>query len=299
MKIVIMTLTYNRPENLKVLFGTLQKQTNKDFAWIIVDDGSPQDLFPFVSEMTKEADFHIDYYRKENGGKASATNFGLDHLDENDFVTIIDDDEQLYPDAIETIRFYAEKYVNTEVGIINFLRNDTLGNPIANPRFGHDYIMTIEERRRRNYFSDGYVAYYVKSIGNCRFPVINGEKYMGPSVLAMLVAENCSTLWSYKAIGSTEYLEDGITKSGRVLRLKSPRGMAIYSILLQSRQCGIKNKIKYAASYYAYIDYANIDEKEFHDGWNIPLYFPIITKLMGKIISNYWKLKYGDMLKQK
>lgn len=298
-RIVIMTLTYNRPGNLKQLYDTLQKQTNKDFVWMIIDDGSPQDLLSIVSEMTKEADFLIDYHRKENGGKSSATNFGLDRLDENDFVAIIDDDELLYPDAIETIRSYAEKYSDTEVGVINFMRNDKEGNPIATPVIDHDYIMSGEERLRRNYFSDGYVAYFMKSVGKCRFPVIEGEKYMGPSVLTTMVTENCTILWTRKALGTTEYLEDGITKSGRVLRLKSPRGMAIYSMMIQSRNCGIKNRLKYAASYYAYLDYANIDEKEFHKDWKYSLYCPIITKLLGRIISRQWKRQYGNVLNLK
>ena len=40
MLITIFTPTYNRAELLPRLYKSLQEQTNKDFEWVIVDDGS-------------------------------------------------------------------------------------------------------------------------------------------------------------------------------------------------------------------------------------------------------------------
>ena len=39
-KMTIITPTYNRSENLKEVYKSLNNQTNQDFVWIIVDDGS-------------------------------------------------------------------------------------------------------------------------------------------------------------------------------------------------------------------------------------------------------------------
>ena len=40
MKFTIFTPTFNRKELLEKLYKSLQKQTYKDFEWLIVDDGS-------------------------------------------------------------------------------------------------------------------------------------------------------------------------------------------------------------------------------------------------------------------
>lgn len=294
-RIVVLTLTFNRPENLKRLFSTLKRQTNKNFVWMIVDDGSPQNLMSVVSEFRAVADFEIVYYYKENGGKASATNYAFDHLNINDFVVVVDDDELLYPEAIDTVHVYERDYMDSKVGIINFTRNTLDDTPIANPYIDHDYIMSGEERWRRNYHSDGYIAYYMRSVGNCRYPIFEGEKFMGESVLVGMISENSTILWSSKALGKTAYLNDGLTKAGRLLRLKCPRGMALYSMIVQSGKCGIKNKIKYASSYYAYLKYAKINEIDFHKDWKYRLYMPLITKRIASLIVMCWRKKYGDL----
>lgn len=41
--ITIFTPTYNRLYSLKRLYKSLTKQTNKNFIWLIVDDGSTDD----------------------------------------------------------------------------------------------------------------------------------------------------------------------------------------------------------------------------------------------------------------
>ena len=41
--ISVFTATYNRANELKELYKSLQNQTYKDFEWIIVDDGSTDD----------------------------------------------------------------------------------------------------------------------------------------------------------------------------------------------------------------------------------------------------------------
>ena len=38
--VTIITPTYNRAELLKNLYQSLEQQNNKDFEWLIVDDGS-------------------------------------------------------------------------------------------------------------------------------------------------------------------------------------------------------------------------------------------------------------------
>lgn len=290
-RIVILTLTYNRPENLKHLFETLQQQSDKDFIWMIVDDGSPQDLQPLISEMKSKAEYRIDYYRKENGGKSAAINFALDRLNADDFVLIIDDDEFLYPDAIEKAKKKMAEYEDSDVGLINFNRYDKDGKILAKPYIAEDFRMSLQEHSKLGYYAGGYVGYYMSKIGRKRFPIYEGEKYIAPSVLMMLVGQSSSILWSPVALGYTEFLEGGLTMRGRKLRLVSPRSMATHSLLVLSGDCGIKNRLNSSILYYAYLHYQRIDEFEFSQ-CKKNIFLSFVTKPVGILLSKCWYNKY-------
>lgn len=300
MKVIVLTPTYNRPDNLKQLFATLQQQSRKDFLWFIVNDGSKADYASVVEEIIKEADFDVEYQRKENGGKSSAVNYAFDHIANKDsFVAIIDDDEQLMPDAVEKLSHYAEMYKDSNIGVIHFYRaligdhkGMENGKIIARPVFDRDYTMTFQEFKGKKYFADGYLGYFLRKVGDVRFPIFKNEKYVGPTVLVMLVTMKYDMLWSHELLGRTVYLEGGISKQGRALRVKSPLGMATRSLLMQTKESGWKIRFIQSIGYYAYLKLAGVKavgveiERKCHPLW------PLLTKPLGMILCAYWKHKY-------
>ena len=74
----IFTPTYNRAYILGVLYETLLAQTNGDFMWLIVDDGSTDDTESLVRSWIEENRIRIDYMKKDNGGKPRAINTGVE-----------------------------------------------------------------------------------------------------------------------------------------------------------------------------------------------------------------------------
>lgn len=290
-QIVILTPTYNRSEELMNLFYTLCKQINKNFVWFIVDDGSPNDIRDIIEKMREQSEFTIRYEKKNNGGKSSSINYAIDRLTNRDFLIIIDDDELLYENATVVISQYIEKYSDSNIGAIDFNRAYSNGEIIGKPVFSEDYVMTVQTRRKKNITSDGYTGYFVSRIGECRFPIFEGEKFVGPSVLMMLVSMNYSILWASPALGYTEYLEDGLTRQGRKLRLKSPRSMAYYCILMQSRDTGLLYRFVYSVLYYAYLYYAKLSS--FSTGIEYKLFAPFISKPAGFLLAKYWRFKYN------
>lgn len=300
MKVIILTPTYNRPENLKLLFSTLQQQNRKDFLWLIVNDGSKANYDPVVEEIKRVADFDVEYLLKENGGKSSTVNYGFDHIADKDcFVAIIDDDEHLLPDAVEKLSSYAQKYKDSNIGVIHFYRilvNDhkglSKGKIIARPVFDSDFIMTFQEFLGKRYFADGYVGYFLRKVGDTRFPIYRNEKYIGPSVLMMLVTMKYDMLWSHEVLGSTNYLEGGISKQGRPLRMKSPLGMAVRCLLMQTKESGWKLRLTYSIGYYAYLKIAGVNSVSTRTEKTYRPLFPLLTKPLGMMLYSYWKHKY-------
>ena len=90
--ITVFTPSYNRKNELKKLYDSLLKQDNKDFEWLIVDDGSSDDTGSYIKKIKKDNKININYIYKENGGKQSAYNMGLDKAKGNIFLCIDSDD---------------------------------------------------------------------------------------------------------------------------------------------------------------------------------------------------------------
>ena len=72
--ITVVTPTYNRAYILHKAYESLKKQTCKSFCWMIIDDGSTDDTDELVKKWINENEIDIYYYKKDNGGKASALN---------------------------------------------------------------------------------------------------------------------------------------------------------------------------------------------------------------------------------
>lgn len=294
-KIIVLTATYNHPNQLKMLYNSLVEQNNKAFTWLIVDDGSEETTKRQVDLIINEQKVKTIYIRKANGGKASAVNTGLDYIVQHDydFVVFVDDDEKMLPNFIDIIYQYIAKYEKSNCGVIHFNRLDEKGNVISNPVFTEDHIMTCQERKRKKYIQDGYTGYFVKRLGDLRFPHFEGEKYVGPSVLFMMLCNRgYDMVWAYVAIGQTEYLENGITRQGRRLRVKNPKGMYIYCLLLQHKDSGLFLKLVYSIYGYAYLSYGGIKESSVKERIKINSKLIPIAKPLGLLLAEKWKIQF-------
>ena len=71
-KITVFTPTYNRAYIIEKLYASLCRQTYRNFEWLVVDDGSTDGTDVLFERLRAEADFPIQYFKKENGGKGRA-----------------------------------------------------------------------------------------------------------------------------------------------------------------------------------------------------------------------------------
>lgn len=75
---------------------SLLEQTRRPDEVIVVDDGSPDDIGAAVGQFGS----FVRYFRKENGGVASARNFGLD-VATGDFIAFLDADDYWHPQKLQ------------------------------------------------------------------------------------------------------------------------------------------------------------------------------------------------------
>lgn len=88
--------TYNRAAFVLKTIQTFLKQTYTDFEIIVVDDGSKDNTEEVVKAIT---DPRFRYYKKENGERGAARNYGLS-LARGVYVNFFDSDDTAYPDHL-------------------------------------------------------------------------------------------------------------------------------------------------------------------------------------------------------
>ena len=102
MKISVVTPTYNRANTLHRVYDSLSGQTNRDFEWIVIDDGSEDGTAQLIEAYKRKADFTIKYMYQENSGKHIALNEGV-KLAEGEFIVIADSDDSFVPESFQVL----------------------------------------------------------------------------------------------------------------------------------------------------------------------------------------------------
>lgn len=92
---------YNCGPYLNPCVKSLLNQTFRDFEILLVDDGTPDDGGVICDELAKKNDC-VRAFHKENGGAASARNFGIDRA-AGEYLLFIDGDDTIELDTLERI----------------------------------------------------------------------------------------------------------------------------------------------------------------------------------------------------
>ena len=119
----IIVPAYNEEINACRTIGSLLQQDYPNLRIVFVDDGSTDSTYKKVSEEFADNQF-VQIYTKQNGGKASALNYGI-NIANSDFVVCIDADTQLKSDAVSQLM---KKFTDETVGAV--AGNVKVGNEV-------------------------------------------------------------------------------------------------------------------------------------------------------------------------
>ena len=101
MKISVILPCYNAERYLNACFESLFAQSMRDFEVIFIDDGS-LDGSLVIARRCAGRDDRIRVFAQENQGVSAARNLGLSHA-RGEWITFVDGDDILPPDALETL----------------------------------------------------------------------------------------------------------------------------------------------------------------------------------------------------
>lgn len=251
MKITVFTPTYNRGYLLGKLYESLLKQTNTDFEWLIIDDGSNDNTSNIINKFIDDGKIRIRYFYQENGGKHRAINKGLD-IAEGELFFIVDSDDTLIPTAIELV---LEKYKSVEncpeFAGISFNRGYS-EKEIVGKTFSSEFMdCTNLERGKKKILGDKSEIYRTEILRNIKFPEIEGENFMSEIVLWNEVARQGYKLrWYNEIIYICNYLEDGLTVNRDSIYLNNPIAHKLMINELLQIDFSIKSKVNIIYNYY-------------------------------------------------
>lgn len=227
--ITVFTPTYNRGYTLDNLFNSLLVQTNKNFEWLIVDDGSTDNTENIVNGFREVSTFKIRYIKKKNGGKHTAINCGVDLADGFLFF-IVDSDDQLTKDAIEKLYKWEQSLEKKkDFAGISGNKGDVSGNLLGSTFKGNYIDATNIERRENNILGDKAEAYYTSVLKKFPFPEIEGENFMTEAIVwDKIAASGLKVRWFNDIIYIVEQREDGLIAQGNSRYANNPKGYAMY-----------------------------------------------------------------------
>lgn len=219
--ISILTCSYNRESYLFKLYESLLNQTNHNFEWVIIDDGSEDGTGKLIESFVRQTkEFTIRYYWQKNGGKHRAFNKGMEIVS-GTWVFSVDSDDTLTQDAIETvygwIRNLEKESDYDKFAAVSGLRMTVCGNRLGGyPKSEkYQYYIDAKNNERRKYKLTGDKAEVYKSVilRNYPFPTFDDEKFISEEVVWNKIAmDGYKIRWYPKAIYICDYLEGGLTK---------------------------------------------------------------------------------------
>jgi len=256
MLITVFTPTYNRAHLLPVLYASLCEQTFNNFEWLIVDDGSTDNTKDIVNGFMAEKLLDIRYFKKENGGKHRAVNYGVP-LAKGELFFIVDSDDKLPKDALSIV---TENYIpirdNENFAGVSGLKAYFNGALLPG-RIDYEVldIRGVDYHYRRGSKMGSDIAEYVVKTSVLRkypFPEYDGENFCAESAIWNPIGNQFKYRYFNKVIYLCEFLEDGLSANSLKARMRCPKGaMYVYEGL---SRCDIpmRYKIKSAVNYWRF-----------------------------------------------
>lgn len=248
--LTVFTPAYNRAYTLHKCYESLKRQTNKNFKWLIVDDGSTDNTKELVMKWKNESDFEIKYIYKKNGGMHTAHNIAYENID-TELNVCIDSDDYLTDDAVEIITSEWKKVKSENLaglGALNvFEDGKVIGTKFPDNLKSSKYF---DIYNRHGVKGDKKFIYRTELTRDFPYPEFEGEKYVGLDYKYKKLDEKYEVALVNKVVCVVEYMEDGSSKNMLRQYRYNPKGWCFFRLEnLKIPNTSIKYKFKESVHY--------------------------------------------------
>lgn len=222
--------TYNRRSYMQRVYECLERQTYKNFEWLIMDDGSTDETEEEIESLKKKSSFPITYIWQENGGRHRAHNHALKYA-QGEFFMHLDSDDLLTENALERFLFYWDSIPGDQRS--NFAGVGSLcagpDGKIIGTKYPKDLIdsNTNEIYGSLGVKGDKSFVFLTAITKQYPYPDFDGEPWIPPGVIYSQMGRKYKMRFFNEALRIKEYLPKGISSKGhsRIFRaVKSANG---------------------------------------------------------------------------
>lgn len=248
--LTVFTPAYNRAHTLHRCYESLCRQSNFDFVWLIIDDGSTDNTEVLVKEwMRKENAFEIRYHKQQNQGMHGAHNSAYRLID-TELNVCIDSDDCMTDDAIEKILSFWAKNGNENVAGIIAL-DATLEGKLIGDQFPNDLThTTLSGYYAKGGKGDKKLIYRTDIIRKYpEYPLFEGEKYVGLAYKYLLCDQEYTLLTMNEVVCLVEYQYDGSSATMFQQYFRYPRGFAFLRTVNMQYEATAKRRFIEAVHY--------------------------------------------------
>lgn len=220
------TPAYNRAYCLARVYESLLKQTNQNFIWLIVDDGSTDNTKELVAGWVNEQKLVIKYIYKANGGMHTAHNTAYKNID-TELNVCIDSDDFMPISAIQNMFENWQKVKNDEAiaGLVGL--DETIDGNLIGTKFKNEFIPTTlidfyytqggagdKKLVLRNKLTKAYPSY----------PEYPEERLVPLDTLYVLICRDYKLMPVNQIWCTVDYQQDGSSATIINQYFKSPKG---------------------------------------------------------------------------
>lgn len=253
-KITVFTPTYNRAYILGQLYQSLIRQSNKDFCWLIVDDGSTDKTRELVTRWINEKEIEIKYYYQKNSGKMAAHNLGVEKTETELFVCV-DSDDYLVDNAIGLlIEEWDKNHSVSTIGIIA-KRGSKDGKSMGKGDFPDVKICKMNSFMGKTFSGDTTICFDSSILKHYKFPIIKGENFITESYLYdQIDHDGYEYILLNQVVTICEYRPDGYTMNMDLISYQNPIGRMYHEAQNLQFSEKLRDKLKACIRYNMYKD---------------------------------------------
>jgi glycosyltransferase involved in cell wall biosynthesis len=262
--ITVFTPAYNRAYCLHRVYESLLKQTNQNFIWLVVDDGSTDNTKQLVQKWIEEQEIDIHYIYKTNGGMHTAHNTAYKNIN-TELNVCIDSDDSMPVNAVESILSNWEmikdkKNIVGMIGLDNDYNGELIGSCLPDCSEGttlglihHKYNVTGDKKLvYKSSITKNYPSY----------PEYSQEKLVPLGTLYTLIDRDYLIIPINEVWVNVDYQQDGSSATINEQYFKSPKGFLycrrinlLYGITIKNK---FRNAIHYVSTCMILKDYLSI-----------------------------------------
>lgn len=247
--ITVFTPTFNRASTLERTYNSLCRQTNRDFEWLIVDDGSTDGTRLLVNQWIRDSIIPIRYIFKENGGLHTGYNTAFENIT-SPLNICIDSDDYMPDDAIDIIikewsNIADKKGIAGIIGLDYLLDNKPIGGKFAKTGDYHIYEMVKFHKGDTKIVCRTDILKQLSPM-----PIFKGEKNFNPIYFYVQIDKDYKFRLLNKNLCFVDYQPAGMSANIFRQYRNSPRSFAqLRRLYMSMPYYGMKSNFRNAIHY--------------------------------------------------